>query len=171
MTLHRPIIASFALVALLFAAASARADDEDVDYRTGGKRFAKVWHAFYDESFHEPDIDDPLIAAGRPMVPAICEAISHPDMKYRGYAIGALGYIGDRRALPTLVGVIENAGETVSMRNEALLAIYRIDRALGARYARQYRHADAPVARTAEAILRGDPSLLKPTAEEGPFGP
>ncbi|MGN6151249.1 MAG: HEAT repeat domain-containing protein [Lysobacteraceae bacterium] len=165
MTLLRSATVALALVALLFAAASARADEESVDYRTGGKRFAKVWVAFYDASFHEPEIDDPLIEAGRPMVPAICEAVAHPDMKYRGYAIGALGYIGDRRALPTLVGLIENAGETVSMRNQALLAIYRIDRALGARYARQYRHADAPVAGTAEAILRGDRSLLEPTEE------
>ena len=165
MTLLRPIIASLSLAALLFAAASARADDEGVDYRTGGKRFAKVWHAFYDESFHEPEIDDPLIAAGRPMVPAICEAVAHPDMKYRRYAIGALGDIGDRKALPTLVALIENAGEAVYMRNDALLAIYRIDRALGTRYARQYRHADAPIASTAEAILRGDRWLLEPTEE------
>lgn len=170
MTLFRSATVALALVALLFAT-RARADDEDVDYRTGGKRFAKVWVAFYDESFHEPEIDDPLIEAGRPMVPAICEAIAHPDMKYRGYAIGALGYIGDRRALPTLVGLIENAGEMAYFRSNALLAIYRIDRALGARYARQYRHADAPIASTAEAILRGDRSLLEPTAEEGPFDP
>jgi HEAT repeat protein len=164
MTLLRSTAASYLLTALLFTAAHACAADE-VDYRTGGKRFAKVWVAFYDESFHEPEIDDPLIEAGRPMVPAICEAIAHQDMKYRGYAIGALGYIGDRRALPTLVALIENARETVSMRNQALLAIYRIDRALGARYARQYRHADAPVADTAEAILRGDRRVLEPVEE------
>jgi hypothetical protein len=171
MTLLRSATVSLALVALLFAAAGARADDESVDYRTGGKRFAKVWHAFYDLSDHEPEIDDPLIAAGRPMVPAICEAIAHPDMKYRRYAIGALGYIGDRKAVPTLVGVLENASEKAYFRSDALLAIYRIDHKLGTRYARQYRHADAPVAGTAEAILRGDRSLLEPTAEEGPFGP
>lgn len=163
MTLLRPATVSLMLAALLFVAADARADD--VDYRTGGKRFAKVWHAFYDLSDHEPEIDDPLIAVGRPMVPAICEAIAHPDMKYRRYAIGALGYIGDRKAVPTLVGVLENAGEQAYFRSDALLAIYRIDRALGARYARQYRHADAPIANTAEAVLRGDRGLLEPTEE------
>lgn len=163
MTLLRPAAASLALAALLFAAADAHADD--VDYRTGGKRFAKVWHAFYDLSDHEPEIDDPLIAAGRPMVPAICEAIAHQDMKYRRYAIGALGYIGDRKALPTLVGLIENAGEKAYFRSDALLAIHRIDRALGTRYARQYRHADADIAHIAEAILRGDRWLLEPTEE------
>ena len=165
MTLLRSVTGSLALSTLLFATTSARADDEAVDYRTGGKRFAKVWHAFYDESFHEPDIDDPLIAAGRPMVPAICEAISHRDMKYRRYAIGALGYIGDRKAVPTLVGLLENAGEEAYFRSDALLAIYRIDQPLGTRYARQYRHADKPIAMIAEAILRGDRWLLEPTEE------
>lgn len=164
MTLFRPATASLALAALLFVAADARADD-DVDYRTGGKRFAKVWHAFYDLSDHEPEIDDPLIAAGRPMVPAICEAISHQDMKYRRYAIGALGYIGDRKAVPTLVGLLENAGEKAYFRSDALLAIYQIDQPLGTRYARQYRYADKPIAMIAEAILRGDRWLLEPTEE------
>lgn len=163
MTLLRPATASLALVVLLFAAVDARADD--VDYLTGGKRFAKVWHAFYDLSDHEPEIDDPLIAAGRPMVPAICEAISHQDMKYRRYAIGALGYIGDRKAVPTLVGLLENAGEKAYFRSDALLAIYQIDQPLGMRYARQYRYADKPIAMIAEAILRGDRGLLEPTEE------
>lgn len=163
MTLLRPAIASLALAALLFAAVDARADD--VDYRTGGKRFAKAWHAFYDLSDHEPEIDDPLIAAGRPMVPAICEAIAHQDMKYRRYAIGALGYIGDHKAVPTLVGLLENASEKAYFRSDALLAIYQIDQPLGTRYARQYRYADKPIAMIAEAILRGERGLLEPTEE------
>lgn len=165
MTPLRSATVSLALAALLFSAASARASGEDVDYRTGGKRFAKVWHAFYDLSDHEPEIDDPLIAAGRPMVPAICEAVAHPDMKYRRYAIGALGYIGDRKAVATLVGLLENASEKAYFRGDALLAIYQIDQPLGTRYARQYRYADKPIAMIAEAILRGDRWLLEPTEE------
>ncbi len=150
-------------IAALLAASAARADD--VDYRTGGKRFAEVWHAFYDLSDHEPEIDDPLIEAGPKMVPAICEAVVHQDMKYRRYAIGALGYIGDRKAVPTLVGLLENSGEKAYFRSDALLAIYQIDQPLGTRYARQYRYADKPIAMIAEAILRGDRGLLEPTEE------
>lgn len=163
MTLLRPAIASLALAALLLAAADARADD--VDYRTGGKRFAEAWHAFYDLADHEPEIDDPLIEAGRPMVPAICEAVRHKDMRRRLYAIGALGYIGDRRALPTLEGILGDAGDTDDLRSEALIAIYRIDRALGTRYARQYRHAEERTALVADAILRKAPWLLEPSEE------
>jgi|GEM_PF-1026026 len=150
-------------IAALLATFGAHADD--IDYRTGGKRFAETWHAFYDLSDHVPEIDDPLIAAGRPMVPAICEAIAHQDMKYRRYAIGALGYIGDRKAVPTLVGLLENASEKAYFRSDALLAIYQIDQPLGTRYARQYRYADKPIAMIAEAILRGERWLLEPTEE------
>lgn len=165
MTLLRPVTVSLMLAALLFAAANARADDEAVDYRTGGKRFAKVWHAFYDLADHAPEIDDPLIAAGRPMVPAICEAVAHKDMRRREYAISALGDIGDRKALPTLQSLLDDAQETQDIRAGALLAIHHIDRTLSMRYARQYRHADAEIARIAEAILRGDRALLEPTEE------
>ena len=164
MTLLRPALASLALASLLLAAANARADDA-IDYRTGGKRFAETWHAFYDLAEHEPDIDDPLIEAGPKMVPAICEAVRHKDMKRRWYAITALGYIGDRRALPTLEGILGDAGETDDSRSEALISIYRIDRALGTRYARQYRHADERTAMVADAIQRKDPWLLEPSEE------
>lgn len=150
-------------IAGLLASFGARADE--VDYRTGAKRFAEVWHAFYDLADHEPEIDDPLIEAGPPMVPAICEAVRHKDMKRRFHAIDALGYIGDRRALPTLVGILDDAAESDEMRSEALVSIYRVDRTLGARYARLYRHADERTAMVADAILRKDPWLLEPSEE------
>lgn len=150
-------------IAALLTAFVARA--EDVDYRTGGKRFAETWHAFYDLADHEPEIDDPLIEAGPKMVPAICEAVRHKDMKRRLYAIDALGYIGDRRSLPVLVGILDDVSESDDMRSEALISIYRIDRALGTRYARQYRHADERTAMVADAILRKDPWLLEPSEE------
>lgn len=159
----RRTIAVLLSVAALLGASVAHADE--VDYRTGGKRFAETWHAFYDLADHEPEIDDPLIEAGPKMVPAICEAVRHKDMQRRLYAIDALGYIGDRRALPTLEGLLDDVSESDDMRSEALISIYRIDRALGTRYARQYRHADKRTAMVADAILRKDPWLLEPSEE------
>lgn len=163
MTLFRSATVALALVALLLAAADVRA--EDVEYRTGGKRFAEAWQVFYDDAFQKIRVGDPLVATGRPMVPAICEAVAHPDMKYRRGAIDALGVIGDRKALTALVGLLDNGGEAADVRGAALLAVYRIDRTLGMRYARQYRHADAEIARIADAILRGDRALLEPSEE------
>ena len=154
-------------IAGLLASSGARADD--VDYRTGGKRFAETWHAFYDLSDHVPEIADALIAAGPRMVPAICEAVAHRDMKFRRHAIAALGYIGDRRALQALQTILDDGTEAEQARGDALISIYRIDRALGTRNARQYRHADAFVAHVSEAILRNDAWLLAPSEEQRPF--
>ena len=100
----------------------------EVEYRTGGPRFAKTWQAFYVEADHEPELDDPLIIAGRSMTAAICAAIVHPDMKRRRYAIGALGFIADRDALPTLEAILKNKKEIYYFRGDALHSIYQIDR-------------------------------------------
>jgi hypothetical protein len=81
---------------------------EEVEYWTGDSAFTRTWQAFYVGADHEPELDDPLIEAGPAMVPAICEAIAHPDMKRRRYAIGALGHIGDRRSLDAAIDSVEH---------------------------------------------------------------
>lgn len=135
------------------------------EYRPGGLKFQKTWTDFYHGGMHEPDLDDPLIAAGKNMTVAICGAIGHPNMKRRRYAIGALGFIGDRRALPTLVEILQNRQETNYFRGDALLSIYQIDHEAGIEYARQYLQTGGLVKEIAEAILRRDPSLMQPTEE------
>ena len=137
----------------------------DVAYRVGGKQFTKAWHTFYDLSDHEPAIDDPLIKRGRPMVPAICGAIAHKDMKYRRYAIGALGYIGDRRALPILESILKDSSEIDYFRGDALHSIYLIDRKLGTGYAHQYQHENAYLTLLSGAVLKQEPWLLEPSEE------
>ncbi|MDK2126149.1 HEAT repeat domain-containing protein [Parachitinimonas caeni] len=135
----------------------------EVEYRTGGPRFAKVWQVFYVEADHESEIDDPLIAAGAAMTPAIVEAVAHRDMKRRRYALGALGFIQDRRALPVLERILKNQGESVYCRGDALHAIYQIDRALGTRYARQFARDDPYLTRLATDINKRAAWLLAPT--------
>jgi hypothetical protein len=136
-----------------------------VAYRTGGPKFKDAWHAFYDLPDHEPEIDDPLIEAGRPIVPAICEAIRHKDMKYRRYAIGALGFIGDRRALPTLTGILEDRSEAGWLRGDALKSIYQIDRVLGQSFALKFRYDDQYLSTITEAVLKRQAWLLEPSEE------
>ena len=127
----------FAFLAMLFVASPTFAGE--VTYRTGGKAFANAWHQFYDLGDHEPELNDPLIKRGKSMVPAICQAISHPDMKYRRYALSALGYIKDRKAIPCLERVLNNPEETYYFRGDALEAIYLIDQPLGRRYAERFK--------------------------------
>ncbi|MES2877760.1 MAG: hypothetical protein V4713_05005 [Pseudomonadota bacterium] len=137
----------------------------EVEYRTGGQHFDKVWHAFYVEGDHEPELDDPLIAAGRAMTLAICEAIAHPDMKRRRYAIGALGYIRDKRALPTLENILKDRTEIYYFRGDALHAIYQIDKKLGSQYAVQFANEHDFLKRLAVAIQRREPWLTESTRE------
>lgn len=112
---------------------------QDVEYRPGGSEYASVWERFYSGD-HEPELDDPLIDAGKEMTLVICDAIENKDMRLRRYAIGALGYIGDKRAISTLEEILRSKDEVYYVRGDALHAIYQIDKSLGKKYADQYAH-------------------------------
>jgi hypothetical protein len=152
-----------ALLVFVFSSWSCAA--AEAEYRTGGPHFDKVWHAFYVEGDHEPELDDPLIAAGRSMTLAICEAIAHPDMKRRRYAIGALGYIHDERALPALEKILRDRDELYYFRGDALQAIYQIDNKLGSQYAEQFANEHDYLRRLAISIQGREPWLTEPTKE------
>lgn len=137
----------------------------EVEYRTGGSRYEKTWQQFYVEADHEPEIDDPLISKGKAMVPAICEAVKHKDMKRRRYAIGALGYINERAALPTLEAILSDASEIDYFRGDALHSIYRIDSKRGLSYAAQYQSQPNILGQYAKAVIKREPWLLLPSKE------
>lgn len=71
------------------------------------------------------------------MVPAICKAVTDRKMRMRRYAIGALGHLGDRRAILTLESIYADSTEDALFRGDALEAIFCIDQELGRRYAKQ----------------------------------
>jgi HEAT repeat protein len=73
------------------------------------------------------------------MVPALSDAVLHPDMRLRRHAISALGTLGDARALPVLAGILRGEQEQPVFRGDALVAIYQIDRQAGLRLARKYQ--------------------------------
>jgi HEAT repeat protein len=99
------------------------------------------------------------------MTLAICEAISHPDMKRRRYAIGALGYIHDKRALPALEKILKDRTEIYYFRGDALHAIYQINKKLGSQYAAQFANEHDYLKRLAVSIQRREPWLAEPTKE------
>jgi len=111
---------------------------ELIEYRPGDSNlFKPVWDEFYAGDF-EGDLPKPLIAAGKPMVADICNAIAHPDMRFRRYAMTALGEIGDRAALPALAAILKDRNELDYMRGDALEAIHRIDKTLGLKYGKEF---------------------------------
>jgi len=149
---HIPsFLRSFAVVMLLFGLAPINSqaqqnkeltEAELVEYRPGDpKTTKKIWDRFYAGDYEE-DLPKPLIAAGKKMVPMICEAITHPDMKMRRYAMTALGEIGDKAALQTLETILKDTRELEYMRGDALYAIHNIDKALGLKYAKEFGPAN-----------------------------
>jgi len=149
-----PIAALLVLVAAVAAAA-------ETEYRPGPPAFSYVWGRFYTSTPHEPELMDPLIEAGPKMTQAICEAVLHKDMMYRRYAIGALGFIGDRGALPTLERIINDGSEKDYFRGDALQAVYHIDKVLGRRRAEQYLHGPEYLKMISEAIKRNEQWLTE----------
>jgi hypothetical protein len=135
----------------------------EIEYRTGGSKYVRAWQQFYVEADHEPEIDDPLIAKGKVMVPAICEAVKHKDMKRRRYAIGALGYINERAAMPTLEEILSDESEIDYFRGDALQSIYQIDSKLGLSYAAQYQSQPNTLGVYAKAVIKREPWLLLPS--------
>jgi hypothetical protein len=121
--------------ALLVSIGLAHAEPPRVEYRPGGPQFQKVWDAFYRNAFYEPEISIPLEKASKDMTPAICEAVRHPDMKRRRYAIIALGFRRDKRALQTLENILNDEKEIYYFRGDALEAVNEINNELGKHYA------------------------------------
>ena len=111
---------------------------ELVEYRPGDETATKkVWDKFY-KGDSEEELPKPLIAAGKKMVPDICKAIAHADMRLRRYAMTALGEIGDKAALPALEAILKDKNELEYMRGDALYAIHKIDKTLGLKYVKQF---------------------------------
>lgn len=160
---------SACLLALTLALSSAFAPDahaaREIEYRAGGDRYEAAWQAFYGHAADTVAIGDALVARGKSMVPAICEAVRNPDMKFRRHAIEALGRMGERRAMQTLESLVRSRDEDETVRAEALRAIYRLDPDLGARYANAYREDGTMLKSVAAAILQQEPWLLEPAGQ------
>jgi len=150
-----------ALLVLLSHSCLAMAQEKE--YRPGGEKYAAVWNRFY-AGFHEPELEDPLIEAGKGMTLVICEAIRNRDMRLRRYAIGALGYIGDKRALPTLEHILRAQHEIYYFRGDALQSIYQIDRMLGKKYAKEFGNEHEYLRNLREYIEKDAKWLTEPTA-------
>lgn len=142
------------IICMLMACSAAYGDPPGVEYRTGGSQFKKSWDDFYKEAEYEPDIHLPLKRARKEMTLAICEAVKHPDLKYRRYAIEALGKRKDKRAIPTLEVILKDDKEIYYFRGDALEAINDIDKNLGRQYAKAYGNTHKYMQRIADSILK-----------------
>ena len=98
----------------------------------------KVLSDFYANRAPEEIQDYLLVEAGKPIVPYLLVEIKNKDMPKRRCAILALGKIKDKRALPILTQILDDSSEIHYFRDDALRAIWHIDRKLGEQGASRY---------------------------------
>jgi len=115
----------------------------------------QVLNDFYADDVPEAFLDRHLVSAGRAIVPYIIVEIKNRSMPRRRYAIGALEKIGDRRALPVLITILNDSTELMYFREDALRAIWHIDRELGEEYAREYSGRNTEMDRAIELLRKG----------------
>ncbi len=119
------------------------------------KEAQKILNDFYTDNVPEPILDRHLVNAGKAIVPYLLVEIQKKDMPKRGYAILALGKIGDKQALPVLLRILEDSSELIYFRDDALRAIWHIDKKLGEEYARKYQGESKEIDRTIELLREG----------------
>jgi len=95
-------------------------------------------HVFYTRECGEDQIAYPLIIAGKRVIPYLIEDIKNPEMKRRGYAIDALGLIGDREVIPFLEKILDDEAEIYYFRYDALYSIAMIDIEYAQKLAKKY---------------------------------
>lgn len=87
----------------------------------------------------EDALMDPLILAGKPVVPIVLDALGDKKLKRRRYAIGFLGNGGYKEALPMLQRIAADESEEKWIREDALESIYLIDEKLGLKLVTKYQ--------------------------------
>lgn len=130
---RRNIFLSFALGVCTISCGydQSQTDITPVDNLSG----PQVMEEFYEWNGAEDTLMDPLIVAGDRIVPHILQDISDESMPKRRYAIGALGNIGDRSAIPVLADIALDVAEVEYIRCDCVQAIAMIDWEEGARVA------------------------------------
>jgi hypothetical protein len=113
----------------------------------------RVLEEFY--NYHEPDSEslDPLILAGKKVVPLIIEKIQDRNMQRRRVAIDFLGNGSYKQALPVLEKIMKDETEENRFRAAALISVFKIDKNYGRQFAQQYKDNEDDLGKAARDIL------------------
>ena len=95
--MYKGILFLLLIISLLAGCGKPRLNENDAQ---------KFLNYFYNDKVPEEITDRHLLTAGRGIVPYLIDEVQKRDMPKRGYAIGALGKLGDRRALPVLIKIL-----------------------------------------------------------------
>ena len=115
----------------------------------------KFLNYFYNDKVPEEITDRYLLTAGRGIVPYLIDEVQKRDMPKRGYAIGALGKLGDRRALLVLIKILGDNSEIHYFREDALVSICYLDKSLGEEMIEKYAGQSESFDRQIELLKKG----------------
>jgi hypothetical protein len=99
---------------------------------------------------------DPLILAGKRVVPLVIQEARKKDMPKRGYAIAFLKNGGYKEALPFFMQILEDDCEDVLSRSNALKAMYVIDKKAAEAYIFKYQNRDDQIGKMARGLKDGN---------------
>ena len=114
---------------------------------------------FYKSTGPEDTLMDPLILAGETVVPLVVREVNNKNMPRRRYAIGFLGNGSYREALPVLKTILQDTGEEIHFRGDALHSIYQIDESLAREFAEKYQDEQEYLGDISRRVLAGDDQL------------
>ena len=137
---RRLVFAGFVIGAFLMVSCSLASPEETLE-------------EFY--QYHEPGREslDPLILAGKRVVPLVIERIQDKTMPRRMLAIEFLGNGSYDEALPVLESILNDTFEQENMRATALIAIYQIEPQKGTRDALRYQGESGEFGKVSRDIL------------------
>lgn len=113
----------------------------------------EILESFYQNKRPEETLMDPLILAGKKVVPLVIEKVKDKKMPRRRYAIGFLGNGAYTQALPVLETILQDSSEVEYFRSDSLQSIYQIDPALGLKYAQSYRNESNELGKVSQDLL------------------
>ena len=125
MNLRRFVILSFSLALVSFAIGGMYL------FSTLPGSPEEALKRFHTEMVAEDQLIDPLILAGKGVVPLLLKEVQDKNMQQRRYGIAALGHLGDPAALPVLESIFKDPSEIDYFRCDALEAIALLDSNVG----------------------------------------
>lgn len=113
------------------------------------------------EKFHsaqvaEDQLIDPLILAGKKVVPLLIKEIEDKNMQQRRYAIAALGHLEDPSALPPLENIFKDVSEIDYYRCDALESMALLDLNVGLALAKEHMGSSVScISQLSSALVAG----------------
>ncbi|MDX2252854.1 MAG: hypothetical protein NW202_11235 [Nitrospira sp.] len=107
----------------------------------------------------EDQLMDPLILAGKDVVPLVINDLPNKEIRLRRYAIGFLGNGRHTQALPALEAILKDDTEIYYFRADALKAIYQVSPMRAKELAPQFVNGQELLGEVAQDIVAGETTI------------